>query len=84
MVPEPVRPTTGITSTVVTDATYDLQQPAISGDWMVWLGTDIHAKNLKTGVKKNVTNDGGTTVELAPQSVATTSSGRRTTASTGT
>lgn len=58
---------TGITSTVATSATWDVDECAISGDWMVWqVGADIHAKNLKTGVKKNVTNDGLTTLELAP------------------
>lgn len=60
--------TSGGTYTFVSDAVYDLQQPAISGDWVVWTRNhDIRAKNIKTGTTKNVTNDGGTTDELAPQ-----------------
>ena len=60
--------TSGGTSTFASDATYDLQQPAISGDWVVWTRNhDIRAKNIKTGATKNITNDGGTTDELAPK-----------------
>lgn len=58
----------GVTTTVASDPDFDLTLPAISGDWVVWeRNLDIKAKNLKTGVVKDVTNDGISTVEIAPQ-----------------
>ena len=59
---------TGGSALVQSDATYDLTEPAIDGDWVVWnRNADIRAKNIKSGATKNVTNDGGTTGEGRPR-----------------
>jgi hypothetical protein len=58
---------TAAQSVIATDATFDIGSPMISGSWVTWgVGGDIHAKNISTGVKKSVTNDGLSTVEISP------------------
>jgi hypothetical protein len=58
---------TGDSSSIASDTSFDIQSPAIDGDWAVWeVGGDIHAKNIATGAVKNVTNDALTTIDLTP------------------
>ena len=58
---------TGHQSIIASDTTFDIDSPAIDGDWVVWeVGGDIRAKNLTTGVVKKITNDALTTVEITP------------------
>ena len=41
------------------EGTYNADEPAIDGPWIVWqIGADIRAKNIATGVVRRVTNDG--------------------------
>jgi hypothetical protein len=57
----------GVVSQIAVDATFDCDEPAIDGSWVVWqVGLDIHAKNLSTGATKAVTNDALSTLDLAP------------------
>jgi hypothetical protein len=57
----------GRTTLLASDASFNVDEPAISGDWVAYqVGLDIHVKNILTGVVKNVTNDGLTTLEVAP------------------
>jgi hypothetical protein len=49
------------------DPTYDLAEPAISGDWVVWYrNKDIQAKNIKTGVVKDITTDAAAPIDAFP------------------
>jgi len=58
---------TGTVTQVAVDASFDCDEPAIDGSWVVWqVGLDIHAKNISTGATKNVTNDALSTLDLAP------------------
>ena len=59
----------GNTTVFRSDAAADVLYPSISGDWVVWQqNDDVRAKNIKSGVVKNVTNDGVTTIEVFPAS----------------
>jgi hypothetical protein len=51
----------GIVTSTLSNGAWDILSQAVSGDWVVYgSASNIHAKNLRTGVYRAVTTDGAT------------------------